>query len=116
MFTLQILDQLKTWNRPIQELQRITQPSSKKSKAIMPTAASNRDNEIVLPAHASPGAIAANNDIQTMWRAFKYTTGTKLLNILTHAELLGLAVSWFAKVCVLPFLRYIPGDIYASGM
>jgi hypothetical protein len=60
--------------------------------------------EMVLPKHASPTAVAARNDIRMMWRVFKHANSTKLLNVFTYAELLGLSASWFSKVCPFPLM------------
>jgi hypothetical protein len=104
MLVFQVLDHLREWTRPITDLYRFVHTSvhssKKKSKAI---AGPKPHTDIVLPEDASPIAISAHNDIQSVWRALKLTTTSKLLRILIHAELLGLSVSWFSKVRI-PFL------------
>ena len=101
--TPQLLDSLKTWTRPIHELQRIikvAQPSAQvKSRAVID--AGSQSDDTILSGPASAAALSATHDVQSMARVFKHTTGIKLFDILTHAELLGLAVSWFSQVCIL---------------
>ncbi len=55
----------------------------------------------MLAPHASAAAIEARNDIYNLWRAFKHNTVARLLDVYTHAELTGLGMSCFAKVCFL---------------
>jgi hypothetical protein len=104
-FVFQVLDPLKVWTRPINELKRIVdialKSSKKKVKSIeQPKSIEEPSNmtDIVLPNNPTPSAVAALNDIESMLRVFRLATTGKLLNILTYTELLGLSVSWFSKV------------------
>jgi len=68
-----------------------TQRSKKKIKGSQRT-------EIQLPQLASPAALAAFNKIQTLWRALRYKTEGKILEVFMHAQLLALSIGFFAKV------------------
>jgi len=123
--TVQILHHLKDWSSPIETLRRafgsITQTASKKSKksrgkqAISNVLTPRR--EIVLPDNPSPEAIAAYNDIHTLWRALRHATTSNLHKILSHMELMTSAVSWFSQVSYCTDgLEEMVTDIFTSVM
>jgi hypothetical protein len=96
---LQILHPLRSWTQPIHDLQRCLDIAQGPSH--LTNAGAFTRQEIILVPHASIAAIEARNDIYNLWRAFKHNTVARLLDIYTHAELTGLGVSCFAKVCFL---------------
>jgi hypothetical protein len=102
MDTVQILHHLKDWSKPIETLGRAfsmtTRTGSKKSKGKAIANPSMSGREIVLPDDPSSEAIAAYNDIHTLWRALQHATTSNLHSILSHMELMTSAVSWFAQV------------------
>jgi len=113
----QILDQLKPWTRTLDALESFgtadvaSKPCNKGKKAIKHGPQPEPEPEmepkvLIMPESPTPAAIAASIDIHTMWRAFGHYKHEKLLTVLTHAELTGLAVRWFAKASTVFF--YVP--------
>jgi hypothetical protein len=72
----------------------------KKGKKAVQNTADPETMELIMPESPTPAAIAASIDIHTIWRALDHHKQEKLLTILTHAELMGLAVRWFSKASI----------------
>lgn len=109
----QILKQVIPWTYTLDELQLLVardaapKKRNKGKKAVKNTEALETKT-LKMPEVPTAAAIAASIDIHTMWRVFGHYQQEKLLTILTHAELMGMAVRWFSKASIIFFFEFPP--------